>query len=67
MDISIEHRVNYKQPHPVRGMLYALAGKATLQQYDATAGVVEAGTWLSCQLYLHNTLVSQGIAADSIL
>lgn len=45
-------------------MLYAV--NATLQQYDATAGGVEAGTWLSCQLYLHNTPVSQGIAAGSI-
>ena len=48
-------------------MLYALAVNATQQKYDATAGVVEAGTWLSCQLYLHNTPVSQGIATDSIL
>lgn len=46
-------------------MLPTLAGNATLQQCDATAGVVEAGTWLSCQLY-HNAPVSHRIAAASI-
>lgn len=47
-------------------MLPALAVNATLQQCDSTAGVVEAGTQLSCQLYLHNAPVSRRMAAASI-